>query len=64
MVDDLHKKDVDRLRRFKKFGVRPGVSLMFRWSPFASKLPDPSTFAPKLRAKIDEALNTWGDNFT
>ena len=22
-----------------------------------------SSFAPKVRAKIDEALNTWGDNF-
>ncbi len=63
MMHDPHKRDIDRLRRFKKFGIRPGVSLMFKWHPFVGKLPDPTRFAPKLRATIDEALNTWGDSF-
>ncbi len=61
--DHVQKEDVNRLRLFKKFGVRPGVTLTFKWNPFARNLPEPATFAPSVRAKINEALMTWGDSF-
>ena len=61
--DDIEKEDIDRLKRFKRFGIRPGVTLTFEWPTFGERLPAPATFAPRVTTKINEALNTWGDSF-
>ena len=47
------------LEKFPKVDIRPGIRLTFKWS-LAEKLPSPTSFAPKVRSKIDEALRTWG----
>jgi hypothetical protein len=59
-----YKAEFARLRSFKKVSIRAGVSLTYKWPPFVDKLPDPRNFAPKLRAKIEEAMRTWGDTFS
>jgi PLD-like domain len=50
-----------RLKKNALVDIRPGVRLTFQWS-FGNKLPSPTAFASKVRSKIDEALQTWGDS--
>jgi hypothetical protein len=63
MHDDARAEDITRLKKFRRFGVNPGINLNFKWPPFRAKVPTPATFAPQIREKLDEALNAWGDHF-
>jgi hypothetical protein len=56
------RDDVDRLKKFKNFGIRPGIKMEYRWPEFTT-LPTPAAFAPRVLAKINEALKIWGEQF-
>ncbi len=49
-------------KNFKTLDIRPGLKISYHWL-FETNLPSQDKFVGKVRAKIDEALKTWGDRW-
>ncbi len=61
-LEEYEKHLKQDYKDYATLNVRPGLRLTYQWK-FEKVLPDKDKFVRSLRAKIDEALKTWGDRW-